>query len=106
MISVEVQEIAQNIGQFFLTKNEGDYEKTAEEIYRLRIEKIIVNGDIITIHTHRPGLLIGKRGRTIDELTTYMGREIKIVEEEDDLNYYLIPQIMEEWDNRTFPDDV
>ena len=43
------------------------------------------------ITTSRPGLLIGKRGSNIEELSDWLKKKVKIIEAKDDLNNYLIP---------------
>ena len=36
--------------------------------------------DILYVYTRRPGLLIGKYGKTIDDLREYLGVDIRIIE--------------------------
>ena len=96
-IPEEVKDVAQNIGQFYLKKNNGDYKATAQEILALRISKIEVANSEISITTGRPGLLIGKRGTTIDALSQHLKVKIKIFEDVDHLSFYLIP--CEEWED-------
>ncbi len=96
MLPENVHEAAMKIGVFYLQKNNGDYKKTEEEISKLQISKIEVddtlpNSVVISITTARPGMLIGRRGQNIDELTQYMGTKIKILEEKDPLSSWLIP---------------
>ena len=92
MIPEEVQKIAGQIGEYFLCKNNHDYQATAEEIYSLRVSKIIVDGNKVEITLGRPGLLIGKRGVIIDGLAKWLsGMEVKIIEDTDCINDFLIP---------------
>ena len=97
MLSNEVKEMASKIGCFYLQKHDDDYERTAAHI-ELRISKIDVQENCVTITTARPGLLIGKRGQNIDALTQHLGMAIKIIEEEDPLLQYLIPEPPESTD--------
>ncbi|RJQ30353.1 hypothetical protein C4565_00785 [Candidatus Parcubacteria bacterium] len=121
MIPQDVREIAQQIGVFYLRKNDNNYEKTAEEISNLQIVQLSLettNSSVgssiesenkvgtkktLTITTARPGSLIGKCGTNIDELTKYLKEthkidHIKIVECRDNLIDWLIPQREEELD--------
>lgn len=76
--SPEVIEICEKIGQFFLKRNNGDYEKTNEQISRLGIQDIEAQ---LVIKTSRPGCLIGGRGQQITDLEEFLGMKIKIEEE-------------------------
>ena len=89
-IPVEVREVAQMIGTFYLSKNNGDYEAAEKEIDRLRIAKIEVADGVVFILSARPGILIGKRGENIGALQEHLGKKIKIFEEKDSLRDYLI----------------
>lgn len=100
MFSEKVKEIAKSIGQFYLQKNNGDYIATEKEVLRLQIKKIEflirenpageqIHEAIIT--AGRVGLLIGKRGTNIDALTKHLGMKVKIMEDNDPLESYLIP---------------
>ena len=93
MLSFEVQNIACKIGYYYLQKHNGHYAKTEKEITDTRFIKIDVTTDnSVSITVGRPGLLIGKKGTNIDALSKYLGKEVKIIEEMDDLHAYLIPQ--------------
>lgn len=85
-------EAAANIGQFYLRKNNGDYEKTADEIMRLCITDVSVAEDVVTVTTKRPGLLIGMRGERVGQLEDFLNQKIKIVETEGSAVDYLIPE--------------
>lgn len=73
-----VIQVCKKIGQFFLERNNGDYEKTNEQIRNLGIQDIEIG---IVIKTSRPGYLIGKRGQQIIDLQKLLGTKIKIEEE-------------------------
>jgi KH domain len=99
-LSNAVREYAMMIGQFYLKKNDGDYIATAEEVDSLRISKIEVTDDgSVAITTALPGMLIGKRGTNVDALREHLKANIKIIEEEDPLFPYLIPQQPDEYDD-------
>ena len=84
------QEIAMKIGQYYLKKNNYDFQATAVELEKLRITDIAFSGDKVTISTSRPGLLIGLRGRTIEALTEYLGVKIHLIESSHWLDW-LVP---------------
>lgn len=88
------QEIATQIGQFFLQECKGDYVATATLVERLRITDIRVNEDepIVTIKTSRPGLVIGRKGQTIEALATYLGKKLHIEEETNHWLDWLTPR--------------
>ena len=101
MLSQEVKDVAERIGQYYLEKNHGDYASTELEITSLHISEIQVDNSLahsiaISITTARPGLLIGKRGTNIDALEKYLNTKVKIIEDKDPLHSYLIP----------YPDEV
>jgi ribosomal protein S3 len=99
MIPEPVREIARKIGQFYLEKNNKDYEATAKEIDALRISEIrFETPDAVTIVTGRPGLLVGRRGMTIDALTKFLQIKIRIVEDRDPLWCHIIPVKEDEYD--------
>lgn len=101
MIPEAVQEIAAQIGVFFLRKNNNDYEAARKEILELRISEITYEnppGDV-AISLSRPGLLIGRRGEQIDSLTKFLGKQIKIVEVNQSLHDYLLPYDYSQWEN-------
>lgn len=113
MFSEKVKEIARNIGQFYLQKNNGDYVATEKEILRLQIKNIEFlirenpKGEQIreaVITAGRVGLLIGRRGTNIDALEKHLGMKVKIMEDTDPLESYLIPYEPVE-DNYPYYDD-
>ena len=79
--SQNLVDIATLIGLFFLEKNEHNYEKTATEIQTMGICDVSENSDgSILIKTSRPGLLIGRKGTTIEGLSKFIKRKIDIEE--------------------------
>jgi ribosomal protein S3 len=91
-------ELAEQIGQFYLQRNNGDYEKTADEISKLRIAEIIPIGiTMAVIKTSRVGLMIGKRGEDIKHLEAFVNRKLFLVEHQN-IEDWIIPQ-KEEHDN-------
>lgn len=99
-IPEEVKDIAQEIGQYYLKKNDGNYELAGDDIRKLCISEIRVSNVLsskgvesreITIVTPYPGILIGRRGSNIDELAKHLMAQIKVVEEENALINYLVP---------------
>lgn len=92
-----LKEVCEAIGAFYLYKNSGNYEKTAEGIQSLGIQNIIVADKIVIIFTSRPGRLIGKKGRDITDLEDYLRRSnLKIksisIVEVNDINDLIIPE--------------
>lgn len=73
-------EIAQKIGQFYLEKW-GDSKKANEEIYKLGVTNIYVQGKSIYVILGRPGLLLGKGGKNIEKLQEYLDCSIYIIED-------------------------
>jgi predicted metal-dependent RNase len=65
--STKLQEIARDIGLFFLKQNNEDYAKIEGIICNLSITDIQETPDgKIQISTSRPGLLIGRKRQNID----------------------------------------
>lgn len=90
----DIREIAAKIGQFYLNKNNYDYNITRKELLELNIHNIqIINFPFkkILIYTSRPGLLIGKRGQNFKALEAWIGYPIEIKEQEN-LLWYLVPE--------------
>jgi ribosomal protein S3 len=110
MWSNEVKEVARKIGQYYLQKARDRIETTYDiipqynsshakaeaEICRLGISKIEVEGNIVTITAARVGLLIGVRGRNIDALNKFLNMDIRVIEDTNSLNDYLIPNAYNE----------
>ena len=92
MFSKEVIEVAQRIGQFYLEKNHGDYEKTKVEILSLLITSVEVTEGKVIIKTSRPGLLIGKRGINIDNISTFLDKKIHVLEERENIVDCITPR--------------
>lgn len=96
MISQEVKDVCKKINKFYLKKNLGHGEVAERELLALQITKVRLSPDVehpdtVEITTNRPGLLIGKLGQNIDDLSKFLGMKIKIREEMDHINNYLIP---------------
>jgi ribosomal protein S3 len=122
MIDEGIQEVAQKIGHFFIGRVTEDYRTLTRLIRKfainvelddakivgqaiektmvdLRITKIeLVNNEVI-VTTGRPGLIIGRKGETIDKLTLFLGKHVKIVEAEDNILDYLVPFQPEDLEN-------
>ena len=100
MITKNSRELAARIGQYYLAKNNGDYDKTRSDIELLKITEVLsVGSDIAVIKTGRPSMLIGKRGDNIDQLSAYLGKRIYIYENPECIEDYLIPQPKIEMEN-------
>lgn len=84
--------IASHIGYFFLEEC-NDIEKALEYVGRLRITGIRCVDQKLTIELGSPGLLIGRRGETIEKLKRYLEEKlqetIQIHFEENPLHTYL-----------------
>ncbi len=110
MISEQVKQICHKIGMFYLEKMNGNYDAAREEVDRLRIESIEIkevkikqsrdpgievttSGPIIveTVVITLPmvGLLIGRRGENIDNLSKYLQMPVKVIESPDYLTWHL-----------------
>jgi hypothetical protein len=98
MLSNEVIEVAKSIGEFYLQKNNHDYEKTSKEILKLRITKLELIEDKVIITTCRPGMLIGKKCENVEALSVHLGKNIKIIEAIDDITDWIIPHEPDPYD--------
>ena len=97
----KIQNIAQLIGFYYVNLAELSgldkmkYDKAREDVSSLGVTKIDFSGSIISITLTRPGLLIGRRGINIDNLTEYLSKELKhkisINIIEDKITGWLIP---------------
>jgi ribosomal protein S3 len=102
----ENREVARLIGEFYLSKNipsKEAYEKARENIVSLGIVDIKTFRDTIIITLQRPGLLIGRKGKNIDELQKFIQTKTKyrkIDIKEDKIISCLIP-----YDYSNYPDD-
>lgn len=83
-VSEPVVDACHKIGAYFLAKFDGDYVKSIDHVYDLRIEKVEVSKDAVTITTSRPGLLIGRMGKDYEGLCGYLKIKIKIVESREE----------------------
>lgn len=97
MYNPEVVEKAREVGEFYLQKNNGDREKAEEEILRCEFLNMeLIRGELY-LYTSRPGVVIGKRGQNIDDLASFIGMPIKIIEE-NNINHFIIPPEDDGWD--------
>ena len=96
MLSEKIKKVARKIGQFYLEKNNRDLKATEIEINNLGISNLKLHENTVEITTKKPGLLIGKNGINIDNLTEFLNMHVYIIEEADPLDHYLIPQNWEE----------
>lgn len=78
----ELQHIGIQLGLFFLSQKENNFLETAKFLQKLNITDIQLSRDAQTviIHTSRPGLLIGTKGKNIEGLTKALAKKIHIVE--------------------------
>lgn len=81
-VQKQIRDVARKIGQFYLAKNNNDYEATQKEIERLRISKLEFDGPKLVIQLASPGLLIGFKADNITKLQEYLDLSIYIVEVE------------------------
>jgi ribosomal protein S3 len=97
-LTEQEKEVLMKIGEFFYAECGEDLKKTTERLYNLRIKQVIVAGTTVLIETSRPGLLIGKRGSTIDGLKKCLGMDIHIREYEgDELEQFMLSGIIVEY---------
>jgi hypothetical protein len=87
----EVIKVAKAIGQFYLNKHDGDYDKAEDELVRLGISHIEMIENGVAIVLYRVGLLIGKKGDNIEALGKHLGLNVKIYEEAQPLISFLVP---------------
>lgn len=106
MISQELKDIADKIGRFFLQEYCGDKDKTREFLQQLQIQDIAIEDGKIAITTSRPGLFIGRRGRNIERLVGFLGRNI-IVKEAKECWYDCLTQFdYDDWEHEQYMKDV
>lgn len=80
MLSTEVQKIADEIGDYYLAKNNGNRDAANEEIVRCRYTDIRIIGDTVELVTRSPGFVLGRLGTNPKAMERVLGRIIKIVE--------------------------
>src|SRR5688572_16565788 len=97
MLDSKIVEIAKKIGEYYLQKNNQDYDEAGLELLKLGITQISISDTEITIEVARPGLLIGKRAENIDKLTKYLNCKVKIIEAVDYIYNYIIPYPEQEY---------
>ena len=76
------KQAAYKLGEFYLQKHGGDYNKMREEVAKLHIASIQETDEDVTIFASHMGLLIGKRGENIGNMEKFFGKKIRVVEEE------------------------
>lgn len=91
MLSQQVKDTAIKIGEFYLNKHQGDLAKAHREIRDLQVTDLIVFKNMVIIKTCRPGLLIGPKGNNISNLATSLGKHVHIIEDENELEGWLLP---------------
>lgn len=100
MLPHPVREACKVIGHFYLHKHKNNYALAADEITKLQITKVEINQNKLCITAGRVGMLIGRRGENIDNLSKFvqsqLQMEIRVIEDEDGLLDCLIPH-KEEW---------
>lgn len=90
--------VAQKIGAYYLKKNNGDYDKAADEITNLRItEVLVVKEKQLVIKCSRVGLFIGKRGHNIEDLSKFLGMEVNVIENLQSIEDFIIPHRPDEY---------
>lgn len=103
----ELQTLASHIGHFYVLQQGGispeHYKKAREVIKVLGISGLNIHKNKIKITLLRPGILIGRKGETIDKLKAYLSKEYKkemcihIVEEQ--ALQYLFPYHPHDFDD-------
>lgn len=87
-----IREVGAQIGEYYLQKNNGDYESAGREVANLRVTDLSFIGvNRLAIKCCRPGLLIGRRGHNIDMLSQHIGMSVKVVEDSMDFTYIVTP---------------
>ncbi len=83
---IYTHECTKRIKSLFETYFDGCYNVDAQEntsnTYAMGICKLDYNDNknILTVYLRRPGLLIGKQGRIIEDVEKYLDCKIKIIE--------------------------
>lgn len=87
MRDANLDKIYQKLHQFYLQKNSATAANQLEaisgaqkEIHDLFIDKVVDDGEIISIYLGRPGLIIGRGARNFENLEKFFNRKIKIFE--------------------------
>lgn len=86
-------DLLHKIGFFFLDLQDGNYKETERFLRSMQISQVKLEGEKVIISLRRPGLLIGKKGTTVERLSKHLGMDIHIEEDSEEYLYdYLIPQ--------------
>jgi|GEM_PF-6584135 len=76
-----LQKLAITIGYFYVVKQNSAsqvaFEEARKNIDALGITKLNIKGNVFTITLTRPGLLIGHKGKNIDQLHAYLSKEYR-----------------------------
>ena len=101
---IHLQEIGYRIADFYLQKNNNNYEAAEKEVQTLKIRDLKLDGrtGTLTICTSRPGLLIGHKGINIDNLHSFLlnkngVKAIHIEEVKFDWEDILVPQRLDDY---------
>jgi len=74
-------EVGYKIASFYLDKHNQDYSAAKKEVITLGITDVkLVDDKHIEIYVSRPGLLIGRHGTNIENLSVFLAMKITIVE--------------------------
>lgn len=106
MFSNEIKALADKIGEYYLQKNRNDVDAANEEIQRLAITDLSLDGGVVTIKTRRPGMLIGVRGDNIKKLEEALGLKIKIIEQASVEDLMLRIDEGDYWEDYDFVNDA
>lgn len=80
----EDNEKGKKVKSLFCTYFDGCYgidpAENVPNTFEMGICKLEYKEDVLAVHLRRPGLLIGKGGRTIDGLAKYLECKVEVVE--------------------------
>lgn len=76
----EEEEIGYKINSFYCKKHKGDVKAAAKEVKSLKIKEIEIKDGMLTISLACPGLLIGREGQNINELSKVLGIPLTVAE--------------------------
>lgn len=106
MFSQELKDIADKIGRFFLQEYCDDKDKTREFLQQLQIQDIAIEDGKIAITVSRVGLFIGRRGRNIERLVGFLGRNIIVKEAKECWYDHLTQFDYDDWEEEQYMKDV
>lgn len=103
------EDICAKIGQFYLEESNGDYKEAAKKITLLDLTDVRVIEGGIEISLGRPGILIGRKGETIDRLQKYLGVNVKIIEKPS-VNHLVVPvdysECLDDFESELWPNET